>query len=136
MNRMNHLDQVNWIAQLADLKHTHYHNSLLLSALIELLVEKGIMTAQDIAIMSAQLDASLTPHVFDAMHSPQSDDASHSSQPIDAMYAQHSVEASLSSQPIDAMRAQHSEASLSSQPIDTMRAQPSVEAPSTSHADN
>jgi hypothetical protein len=66
MNRMNHLDQVNWIAQLADLKQAHYHNSLLVNALIELLVEKGIMTAHDIATMSAQLDASLTPHPIDA----------------------------------------------------------------------
>ncbi|SFL97909.1 hypothetical protein SAMN03159341_11348 [Paenibacillus sp. 1_12] len=66
MNRINqHLDQVNWIAQLADLKHAHYHNSLLVTALIELLVEKGIMTARDIAVMSAELDASFTPRPAD-----------------------------------------------------------------------
>jgi hypothetical protein len=67
-NRINHhLDQINWIAQLADLKQAHYHNSLLVSALIELLVEKGIMTAHDIAVMSAQLDTALTPHPVDPM---------------------------------------------------------------------
>jgi hypothetical protein len=66
MNRVNHhLDQVNWIAQLADLKNAHYQNALLVSALIELLVEKGIITARDINTMSAQLDTALTPHPID-----------------------------------------------------------------------
>ncbi|MCR8634847.1 hypothetical protein [Paenibacillus radicis (ex Xue et al. 2023)] len=63
----NHLEQVDLIAKLADLKNAHYQNSLLVSALIELLVEKEIITAQDIASMSAQLDASFspTPHPAD-----------------------------------------------------------------------
>jgi hypothetical protein len=57
----NHLEQVDLIGKLADLKAAHYQNALLVSALIELLVEKEIITAQDIASMSAQLDASFTP---------------------------------------------------------------------------
>jgi hypothetical protein len=66
MNRINHhLDQVNWIAQLADLKQAHYENALLISALIELLVEKGIITARDITSISEQLDTALTPRPID-----------------------------------------------------------------------
>lgn len=62
MNRItNHLEQVDFIAQLADLKNAHYQNALLVSALIEVLVEKGIITARDIAAMSAHLDAAYTP---------------------------------------------------------------------------
>lgn len=40
-------DQVNAIAQIADLKEANYRNTLALSALIELLVEKGILTPDD-----------------------------------------------------------------------------------------
>jgi hypothetical protein len=66
MNRIHsHLDEVNWIAKLADLKHAHYENTLLVNALIELLVEKEIITARDITTMSAQLDLALTPHPID-----------------------------------------------------------------------
>ncbi|MDF2960339.1 MAG: hypothetical protein K0S39_2074 [Paenibacillus sp.] len=70
MNRnriSNHLEQVDLIGKLADLKTAHYQNALLVSALIELLVEKEIITAQDIASMSAHLDASYapTPHQAD-----------------------------------------------------------------------
>lgn len=62
MNRIsNHLEQVDWIAKLADLKHAHYQNALLVSALIEVLVEKSIITANDIAAMSARLDEAYTP---------------------------------------------------------------------------
>ncbi|MBE1443868.1 hypothetical protein [Paenibacillus sp. OAS669] len=62
MNRIfNHLEQVDLIAKVADLKQAHYQNALLVSALIELLVEKGIITAKDIAVMSSQLDAAYTP---------------------------------------------------------------------------
>ncbi|WP_282938633.1 hypothetical protein [Paenibacillus sp. RC67] len=62
MNRIsNHLEQVDLIAKVADLKNAHYQNALLVSALIEVLVEKGIITAQDIASMSKQLDAAFTP---------------------------------------------------------------------------
>ncbi|WP_249860285.1 nitrile hydratase subunit alpha [Paenibacillus konkukensis] len=55
------MEQVDWIGKLADLKLAHYQNSLIVSALIEVLVEKGIITAQDIAAMSEQLDAAFTP---------------------------------------------------------------------------
>jgi len=57
----NHLEQVDLIGKLAELKNAHYQNGLLVSALIEVLVEKGIITAQDIALMSSQLDAAFTP---------------------------------------------------------------------------
>ncbi|PZE19056.1 hypothetical protein [Paenibacillus xerothermodurans] len=56
-----HLQQIDLIGKLADLKHAHYQSALLVSTIIELLVEKGIITAQDIASVSAKLDASYTP---------------------------------------------------------------------------
>jgi len=62
MNRItNHLEQIDLIGKLADLKNAHYQNALMVSALIEVLVEKGIITAEDIATMSSSLDAAFTP---------------------------------------------------------------------------
>jgi hypothetical protein len=62
MNRIsNHLEQIDLIGKLADLKNANYHNALLVSTIIELLVEKGIITASDIATMSARLDAAYAP---------------------------------------------------------------------------
>jgi hypothetical protein len=43
----NAWDQVNLIAQLADLKESHYNNTLALSALIEILIEKGHLSPED-----------------------------------------------------------------------------------------
>lgn len=40
-------DQVNAIAQIADLKEANYRNTLALSALLEILVEKGVLTPDD-----------------------------------------------------------------------------------------
>ncbi len=60
MNRMySHLDEVNWIGKLADLKEEHYRNTLLLSTLVELLVEKGIVTVQEIQEKTRQQDTLL-----------------------------------------------------------------------------
>jgi transcriptional regulator CtsR len=71
MNRVsNHLEQVDLIGKLADLKNAHYHNALLVSTIIELLVEKEIITAKDIAVMSARLDASYSPNPHQAHPTP------------------------------------------------------------------
>jgi hypothetical protein len=49
-NRIHpHLEEIEWIGQLADLKEGHYQQSLLLSAVIELLIEKEILTAHELA---------------------------------------------------------------------------------------
>lgn len=54
----SHLDEVAWIAKLADLKEDHYRNSLLLGAILELLLEKGLLTAQELASKIHTLEAS------------------------------------------------------------------------------
>jgi 5-carboxymethyl-2-hydroxymuconate isomerase len=52
----SHFDEVQLIAKLADLKEDHYQTSLLLSAITELLIEKGILTADQIRSKADQLD--------------------------------------------------------------------------------
>ncbi|CAG7643198.1 hypothetical protein PAESOLCIP111_04439 [Paenibacillus solanacearum] len=60
-NRVSsHLEQIEWIGKLADLKEAHYQQSLMLSAVIELLVEKGILSAQEIAAKAHALEAADT----------------------------------------------------------------------------
>ena len=54
------MEQVNLIGKLADLKEQHYQNTLALTSLLELLMEKGIITRQEIQATAARLDA-LTP---------------------------------------------------------------------------
>lgn len=61
MNRISHLDEVHMIAKLADLKESHYHQSLVLSALIQLLIDKGVITAQELQLKTKELDSVLTP---------------------------------------------------------------------------
>ncbi|MGG1550939.1 MULTISPECIES: hypothetical protein [Paenibacillus] len=63
MNRIySHLDEINIIGKLADLKDSHYNQSLVLSSLIQVLIEKGVITAQDLQLKSKELDAALTPN--------------------------------------------------------------------------
>ncbi|MFD2170564.1 hypothetical protein [Tumebacillus lipolyticus] len=64
MNRRNGLPvEVDLIAQLADLKEVDYKNTLVLTALVELLVEKGILDRKDVIRKAHQLDDDLTPEV-------------------------------------------------------------------------
>jgi hypothetical protein len=46
-------------SQLSDMKHDHYRQLLALSTMIELLVEKGILTADEIREKAAQMEAEL-----------------------------------------------------------------------------
>lgn len=50
------MDEVNMIAQLADLKEELYNHSLLIDALTQLLIEKGILTTTELHTRIAQLD--------------------------------------------------------------------------------
>lgn len=62
MNRIHsHMQEVNMIAKLADLKEEHYRNSLLLSAMMELLIDKGLLHRQDIETKMMELDSLMTP---------------------------------------------------------------------------
>ncbi|MEW9699585.1 hypothetical protein [Paenibacillus sp. SI8] len=63
MNRIHsHFDEINMIGKLADLKESHYHQSLVLSSLIQVLIDKGIISAQELQQKSKELDAALTPN--------------------------------------------------------------------------
>lgn len=50
------MDHVDLVAKLADLKEEHYRTTLALTAMLELLVEKGILTEQEIRSKAAALD--------------------------------------------------------------------------------
>lgn len=57
LNRMHsHFDAVNLIGKLADLKEMHYRQTLLLSAVTELLIDKGVFTAQELEARMSLLD--------------------------------------------------------------------------------
>jgi len=50
-------ERINLFATLADMKEVDYRNSLAVSALIELLIEKGLITRQEVAARAQMLDA-------------------------------------------------------------------------------
>ena len=57
MNRMySHMDEVDWLSKLADMKVDQYRNTLLLSALIEVLIDKKIMTEAEFTRKVKQLN--------------------------------------------------------------------------------
>lgn len=57
MNRIHsHLDEVNLIGKLAELKEEHYKNTLVLSAILELLIDKGILSKEEIEDKAAEID--------------------------------------------------------------------------------
>lgn len=59
MNRIpSHMDEVNLIAKLADVKQSHYETTLLLHALLELLEEKQLIRKSEVVAKARQLDAS------------------------------------------------------------------------------
>jgi hypothetical protein len=49
------------IGKLADLKEEHYRNTLLVTALMDLLVEKGLLTRQEIEKKMSDIDTIMTP---------------------------------------------------------------------------
>jgi hypothetical protein len=54
------MQEVNMIAKLADLKEEHYRNSLLISAMMELLIDKGLLHRQEIEAKMTELDSLMT----------------------------------------------------------------------------
>jgi hypothetical protein len=62
MNKIySHLEQIDIIGKLADLKDLHYQNTLAISSVIELLIDKGLLTAEEIRAKAAQLDEASIP---------------------------------------------------------------------------
>ncbi|WP_281883339.1 hypothetical protein [Paenibacillus sp. YYML68] len=64
-NRLHtHLEEIAWIAKLGGVQEHQYRNSLLLSAVIELLQEKGILTLEEITDKARALEqADLPAHL-------------------------------------------------------------------------
>ena len=58
MDYFSPMDEVNILAKLADLKEDHYHQLLALSAMMELLIEKGVLSREEIAQKTTELDSS------------------------------------------------------------------------------
>lgn len=54
---MNAKETINLFATLGDMKDVAYKNTLAITTLIELLVEKGILTREEIAGRARKLDA-------------------------------------------------------------------------------
>ncbi|TYP75372.1 hypothetical protein [Paenibacillus methanolicus] len=53
------MEHVHLAAKLADLKEDHYRLLLSLGAMTELLIEKGLLTREEIALKAAALDLEL-----------------------------------------------------------------------------
>lgn len=52
--------EVDLFAQLADLKEVDYRNTLVITALVELLVEKGIIQRREVIQKAQQMDVDLS----------------------------------------------------------------------------
>lgn len=64
MNRIRRpLQEIDIIGKLADLKDQHYRNTLLLSALVELLIEKKILTTEEMDRKIKHLDQLAMPSI-------------------------------------------------------------------------
>lgn len=50
-------DTINLFATLADMKEVDYKNTLAITTLIDLLVEKGILSRDEVAARAQQLDS-------------------------------------------------------------------------------
>jgi hypothetical protein len=50
------MDEVHMIAKLAELKDEHYKHSLMISSITELLIEKGILTTDELQARATRLD--------------------------------------------------------------------------------
>ncbi|XEC95062.1 hypothetical protein AB6A23_00245 [Paenibacillus tarimensis] len=61
-------EQVNLVAGLADLKNDHYRTLLALSAMLELLIEKGLLTREELEQKTAHLDQELDSVISALLH--------------------------------------------------------------------
>ncbi|MCZ8524059.1 MULTISPECIES: hypothetical protein [Paenibacillus] len=70
-NRVHsHLDEIEWIGKIADLKEEHYRQTLVLSALIELLADKGLLSVAELAAKAQGLEVIDTPEDLGAVETP------------------------------------------------------------------
>ena len=61
-------EQVNLTAHLADLKDNHYRTLLTLSAMLELLVEKGLISREELEQKAAHMDQELDSLISASLH--------------------------------------------------------------------
>ncbi|MBO8165116.1 MAG: hypothetical protein H0Z34_15645 [Brevibacillus sp.] len=62
MRHYSPLEEVNLAAKLADLREDNYYNSLLLDSLIELLVEKGVISREELYEKARHRDGQVLLH--------------------------------------------------------------------------
>ncbi|SDW99712.1 hypothetical protein [Paenibacillus sp. CF384] len=62
------LDHLTLVAKLADLKEDHYRTLLTLSAMTELLLDKGIITQDELERKITSLDSELDELIVGALH--------------------------------------------------------------------
>ncbi|MFF2483542.1 hypothetical protein [Paenibacillus sp. NPDC058071] len=61
-------EQVQLVAKLADLKEEHYRTVLTLSAMLELLVDKNVITRDELNAKAEQLDAEMESLISASLH--------------------------------------------------------------------
>ncbi|RKD22899.1 hypothetical protein BEP19_11730 [Ammoniphilus oxalaticus] len=54
------IDEIDLVAQLSDLKEVDYNNTLVISALVELLVENGIVSRKAVLQKTKELEVDMT----------------------------------------------------------------------------
>ena len=60
MKGLIELKELHLYAKLADLQEVDYHNTLVLHAVIEILIDKGLLTRDELTQKVQELDAQLT----------------------------------------------------------------------------
>jgi len=72
------MNQIDVIGQLADLKDTDYKNTLAISVLIELFIDKGLFTRDDFTKKTREVEKSTLSEItakrrFERLHAVQAD---------------------------------------------------------------
>ncbi|QAY67526.1 hypothetical protein [Paenibacillus protaetiae] len=61
-------EQVELAAKLADMKEEHYQTVLTLSAIVELLIDKGLFTQEELSRKAESIDAQLESIISASLH--------------------------------------------------------------------
>lgn len=58
------MNSIDIVAQIGEMKDTDYRNTLAIASLIEVLIEKGIIDRNDIAIKARQIDSMSIDEIY------------------------------------------------------------------------